>query len=132
MPNPELASDDDLAIDLSTEPGPRWKYADQYKGTGMGAPESTKEQRKHITANQIRFMAQKGVNWTELAYFYGVHANVLRRHFEKHYELGKQELRVKLRQKQIDLALAGNPTMLIWLGKQVLKQTDNGPLQEEF
>ena len=33
-------------------------------------------------------------------------------------------LRMKLRQKQVQLALEGNVTMLIWLGKQYLEQTD--------
>jgi hypothetical protein len=35
-----------------------------------------------------------------------------------------QKGRVALRSKQFELALAGNPTMLIWLGKQVLGQRD--------
>ena len=32
--------------------------------------------------------------------------------------------RIRLRQKQIELAMKGNITMLIWLGKQMLGQSD--------
>jgi hypothetical protein len=34
------------------------------------------------------------------------------------------ETRIKLFDKQVKVALAGNATMLIWLGKQILGQTD--------
>ena len=33
-------------------------------------------------------------------------------------------LKVSLRRQQIELAKTGNPTMLIWLGKQLLEQRD--------
>ena len=41
-------------------------------------------------------------------------------YFNKHSSKGK----VSLRRHQFKLAEAGNPTMLIWLGKQYLGQTD--------
>ena len=31
---------------------------------------------------------------------------------------------VSLRRKQLEVALEGNPTLLIWLGKQFLEQSD--------
>ena len=34
------------------------------------------------------------------------------------------QLKVSLRRQQIELAKTGNPTMLIWLGKQLLEQRD--------
>ncbi len=38
---------------------------------------------------------------------------------------------VSLRRKQFELAMMGNPTMLIWLGKQVLGQSDQTHLRAE-
>lgn len=40
------------------------------------------------------------------------------------YERGQEEARVSLRRAQWQLAKAGNPSMLIWLGKQYLNQIE--------
>ena len=40
------------------------------------------------------------------------------------YERGRGEVKEKLLKKQVDLALEGSVTMLIWLGKNYLDQTD--------
>ena len=39
---------------------------------------------------------------------------------------GKAERNIRLRKAQIELALSGNCSMLIWLGKQYLGQKDSG------
>lgn len=39
-------------------------------------------------------------------------------------EDGKSHGRMSLRRKQFELAMSGNPTMLIWCGKQTLGQRD--------
>lgn len=44
--------------------------------------------------------------------------------FSKAYEKGRGLLKTSLRRKQIQVALSGHATMLIWLGKQLLEQTD--------
>jgi len=49
--------------------------------------------------------------------------------FSKAYQKGLGALKMSLRRKQIQLALAGNPTQLIWLGKQLLGQTDRQELR---
>lgn len=41
------------------------------------------------------------------------------------------EGKASLRRKQMELALAGNPTMLIWMGKQQLGQRDKQDLQTD-
>lgn len=91
----------------------------------------TSEKRKQVSPKQIQFFGQKGVSWQEIAYFYGINHRVLMRHFEKDYERGKSELKIKLRQKMVELALDGNVTMLIWLGKNILKMSDTGPVEEK-
>ena len=47
--------------------------------------------------------------------------------FSKKKEMGK----MSLRRKQWELAQKGNSTMQVWLGKNMLKQSDN-PLQDEI
>jgi hypothetical protein len=37
---------------------------------------------------------------------------------------------MRLRRKQIEVAMKGNAVMLIWLGKQILSQSDT-PITEE-
>ena len=44
-------------------------------------------------------------------------------------EKKEEVVRVRLIQKQRELALAGNVTLLIWLGKQMLGQSDKSQLE---
>lgn len=44
--------------------------------------------------------------------------------FSKAYGKGYSLLKSSLRRKQIQVAMSGNTTMLIWLGKQILRQSD--------
>ena len=49
--------------------------------------------------------------------------------FAKAYERGRANGRATLRRKQYELALKGNVTMQIWLGKQILGQNDTPQVQ---
>lgn len=60
----------------------------------------------------------------EIAYAMGCSRSVLR-HYTDLIAEGKAQGRVKLRRAQMSKALEGNPTMLIWMGKQLLSQSDN-------
>jgi hypothetical protein len=51
--------------------------------------------------------------------------------FTEYREQKKEPLRLKLRQKQIDMALAGNVALLIWLGKNELGQKDKQEISTE-
>lgn len=66
---------------------------------------------------------------TEIAYVMGINRSTLRKHSHL-MEAGKAKAKVKLRRAQLEKALEGNPTMLIWMGKQLLGQQDN-PGSEE-
>ena len=48
--------------------------------------------------------------------------------FEDYLAKSWENTKYQLRAKQIDMALAGHPTMLIWLGKQILDQSDKTQL----
>ena len=48
---------------------------------------------------------------------------------ERHTPFYTRHSLIILRKAQIDSACAGNPTMLIWLGKQMLNQTDSQEIE---
>ena len=48
--------------------------------------------------------------------------------FTEYREVKKARIRYTLSKKQYEIAIAGNVTMLIWLGKQWLGQTDKNEL----
>jgi len=74
---------------------------------------------------QVARMAEYGLNNREIADILGYDENTLKRHFEILLTKGRANLKQKLKKKQIDIALRGNVSMLIWLGKQYLEQADN-------
>ena len=51
--------------------------------------------------------------------------------FSKVFRQKKELGRMSLRRKQWELAQSGNSTMQVWLGKNILKQSDN-PIQDEI
>lgn len=44
--------------------------------------------------------------------------------FTAYRDKQKEKIRINLSKKQYDVAMSGNPTMLIWLGKNELGQSD--------
>jgi hypothetical protein len=71
-----------------------------------------------------------GCKDSEIAEWFGVDENTLRYNFSVELLKGKLQLSQSLRQAQIRLAMSGNATMLIWLGKNILGQSDN-PIDSE-
>lgn len=47
-----------------------------------------------------------------------------RMNFSEVFRIKKGNGKISLRRKQFEVALSGNPTMLIWLGRNMLNQTD--------
>ena len=81
--------------------------------------EFTEEQKEMVVKLSELFASE-----TEIAYVMGINRSTLRKYPEL-MELGKAKAKVKLRRAQMEKALEGNPTLLIWLGKQMLGQSDN-------
>ena len=73
---------------------------------------------------QIENLASFGLNNTEISQVMGIDDSTLKRNFEKFLTKGRAVLKQKLKRKQIQVALQGNVSMLIWLGKQYLEQKD--------
>ena len=60
----------------------------------------------------------------------GVSEDTLKRNFAGIIDKGKAEGKSRLRRKQMEVALEGNPTMLIFLGKAMLGQSES-PTNDE-
>ena len=78
----------------------------------------------YIDESQVVAMASIGCSVDEMASILGCSARTLQRRFVTPIERGRARLNRSLRRKQVDLALNGNVTMLIWLGKQMLGQRE--------
>jgi len=81
--------------------------------------------------NLIMQLARAGNTQVEIASLLGVSKSTLQRFLDSNEdaaaaaERGADMLKASLRSKQVELALAGDTTMLIWLGKQLLGQKDH-------
>jgi len=79
----------------------------------------------------LRNLAGIGATWIEIEAVMGVCEDSIRNRMKvdkglaRQYREGRGEGAVTLRRLQWHQAEAGNPTMLIWLGKQLLGQRDN-------
>jgi len=73
---------------------------------------------------QVEKLASYGLTNKEIAEALGYDDSTLKRKFEIFLIKGKANLKQRLKNKQIQVALGGNVVMLIWLGKQYLGQTD--------
>jgi len=81
--------------------------------------------KKVIPPKDVERLAQMGCKDSEIAEWFGIDENTLRYNFSVELLKGKLALNQSLRQAQIRLALTGNATMLIWLGKNILGQQEN-------
>lgn len=73
---------------------------------------------------QVEKLASYGLTNKEIAEALAYDENTLKRKFEIFLTKGKGNLKQRLKRKQIEVALAGNVSMLIWLGKNYLGQAD--------
>ena len=85
--------------------------------------------RQVVPPHEVFKLAVIGCKDIEIAEWFGIDSNTLRYNFSVELVKGRETLKHSLRRKQIDVAMQGNPTMLIWLGKQYLGQTDS-PMSE--
>lgn len=72
----------------------------------------------------IERLAKCGLTNKEIADALGYDENTLKRNYEIFLIKGRANLKERLKRKQIQVAMQGNVTMLIWLGKQYLGQAE--------
>ena len=80
--------------------------------------------RKKLDLDKVRDLASKGLTQEQIAAHCDCSVDTLARRCADTIKRGWQLRNGSILQKQYDLAMAGNPTMLIWLGKQYLNQKD--------
>ena len=61
----------------------------------------------------------------EMVEIIGVSEDTLKNRFSGIIDKGKAMGKMRLRRKQVEVALEGSPVMLIWLGKNLLNQSDS-------
>lgn len=86
--------------------------------------------KKPVPAADVFKLAAIGCKDHEIAEWFGVDQNTLRYNFSVELIKGRETLKHSLRKKQIEVAMSGNAVMLIWLGKNLLGQSDS-PLNSE-
>lgn len=80
---------------------------------------------KIVPPDEVYYLASLGCTSREIADWFGVTESTLKYNFSDYILKAKEETKQKLRQAQLKAALGGNVTMLIFLGKQYLGQSDN-------
>lgn len=80
--------------------------------------------RQVIPPEEVFKLASIGCKDREIADWFGIDNNTLRYNFSVELVKGRESLKQSLRRTQLGVALNGNATMLIWLGKQYLGQSD--------
>ena len=78
----------------------------------------------NLDTKQVEQLAGYGCTDTEIASFFDISRTTLERNYEHYLTKGRESGKIRLRQYQWASAKKGNVAMLIWLGKQMLGQTD--------
>ena len=81
--------------------------------------------KRIVTPDDVYKLAAIGSTDREIARWFDVNEDTLRYNFKDSLAKGREDLCQSLRHAQLKLALSGNATMLIWLGKNILQQSDN-------
>jgi DNA-binding CsgD family transcriptional regulator len=80
--------------------------------------------KKVIPQSEVEHLASLGCNDREIAEYFGITESTLRYNFSGYLTNGRHQLKTSLRRAQLQTALSGNATLLIWLGKNILLQSD--------
>lgn len=78
-----------------------------------------------IPPEEVYKLAQIGCKDTEIADWFGIDGNTLRYNFSVELTKGRLALNMSLRRAQIQTALNGQPALLIWLGRNLLGQSES-------
>lgn len=81
--------------------------------------------RRVVNPEDVYKLAAIGSTDREIAQWFDMHENTLRYNFKDVIQKAREDLKQSLRMAQIKAALGGNVTMQIWLGKNLLGQSDN-------
>ena len=108
---------------------PKWKYPKRRdpkwgEVTKRGLVVGRGENKRVVPPDEVYKLASLGCTNQEIADWFEVNWNTMDYNFKDYIQKGRAQLKQRLRMAQLQAALAGNPTMLVWLGKNILGQTD--------
>ena len=83
-----------------------------------------------IDTKQVEQLASYGCTNREIASFFGCDESLIKKSYSSFLTKGRDKGKIMLRKLQWNAAEKGSTPMLIWLGKQLLEQTDNQEVTE--
>ena len=84
----------------------------------------------NIDTVELEKLASYGCTNIEIADFFGCDESLIRKSYSEYLTKGRSEMKMRLRQLQWKSAEKGNVVMQIWLGKQMLGQSET-PITED-
>ena len=86
----------------------------------------SRPKKYEISGEVVRKLAQLGSNNVEIADYFGCDESLLRKSYSEYLTLGRAEQKLRLRELQWQSAQKGSVPMQIWLGRNMLNQSENG------
>jgi hypothetical protein len=116
-----MENDNDIPASPKKKTGnkPKQLVEGTYLGIEVG------KDKKIIDPKEVEKLASIGMKNSEIAEYLDIDDSTLGYNFKQELIKGRHNLKVSLRKAQISLALSGNATMLVWLGKNILGQSDS-------
>lgn len=109
---------------------PRWEYKERKdpkwgEVTKQGLIVGRGKTQRVVPPDEVWKLAEVGMTDREIAEWFQIKEDTLRYNFAEYLTKGRAGLKRRLRAVQLSTALSGNATLLIWLGKQYLGQSDS-------
>lgn len=105
--------------DYPRRQNPRWGTV-----TRQGLIVGRGQNQRVVPPDEVYRLAALGCTIDEISEWFMVKPDTLSYNFAEYIAKGRAELKHRLRRAQVKTALAGNATLLIWLGKNILGQMD--------
>lgn len=83
------------------------------------------DNRRVVPPDEVYRLAKLWCSYEEIAEWFELPVETLKYNFRDLILKGRTETKQALRRAQLKSALEGNTTMLIWLGKNILGQSEN-------
>ena len=82
------------------------------------------DNKRIIPPDEVEKLALLHCTNKEIAEFFGITVKTLEYNFAEKIQKARNVTKQRLRRAQLEVALKGNVPMLIWLGKNILSQSD--------
>jgi len=87
-----------------------------------------KKSYKKLDIDKVEMLASFGCTTFEIAKFFQADESTVRKEYKMQMETGREKMKLRLRQLQWKHAELGNTSLLIFLGKNYLNQTDKAQI----